>query len=180
MPIYISMLCGINVGGHKRIKMDQLRRSFEALGFEQVKTYIQSGNAVFEARAGDLDGFQGKIEKRLRDHLGVDVKVMLRTSREIENLVNLDPFEKAGRDPNVKKYVAFLYGKPGSRPELPLISAKEGIEVFLVKDLEAFSLSREVKGRYGFPNNFIEKELSVPATTRNWNTVCKVAALASS
>ena len=51
---------------------------------------------------------------------------------------------------------------------------------FKVKDLEAFSLSREVKGRYGFPNNFIEKELGVPATTRNWNTVCKVAALASS
>ncbi len=49
MPIYISMLRGINVGGHKRIKMDQLRKSFEALGFEQVRTYIQSGNVVFKA-----------------------------------------------------------------------------------------------------------------------------------
>jgi uncharacterized protein (DUF1697 family) len=176
---YVAFLRGINVGGRGVLKMQDLARMFASAGCERVKTYIQSGNAVFESRAGDLDGFQGKIEKRLRDRLGVDVKVMLRTAREIENLVNLDPFEKAGRDPKVKKYVAFLYGKPRSRPELPLISAKEGIEVFLVKNLEAFGLSREVKGRYGFPNNFIEKELGVPATTRNWNTVCKVAALAS-
>jgi len=177
--ICIALLRGINLGGHKTVKMDQLRKGFEELGFEDVKTYIQSGNVVFEARAGDLDRLHRKIEKRLCDHLGVEVKAMLRTSREIENLVSLDPFRKAGRDPRAKSYVTFLYGKPRSRPALPLKSAKEGIEVFLVKSLEAFSLSREVKGRYGFPNNFVEKELGVPATTRNWNTVCKIAAFAS-
>ncbi len=179
MTGYVAFLRGINVGGRGVLKMQELARMFASAGCEKVKTYIQSGNVVFEARAGDLDRLHRKIEKRLRDHLGVEVKVMLRTSREIENLVSLDPFERAGRDPKVKRYVAFLYGKPHSRPVLPLISAKEGIEVFLVKNLEAFSLSREVKGRYGFPNNFIEKQLGVPATTRNWNTVGKIAALAS-
>ena len=180
MARYVAFLRGINVGGRGVLKMQDLARMFATAGCEKVKTYIQSGNVVFEARAGDLERLHRKFEKRLRDRLGIAVKVMLRTSREIENLINLDPFKKAGNDPKVKRYVAFLYGKPRSKPELPLISAKEGIEVFLVRNLEAFSLSREVKGRYGFPNNFIEKELGVPATTRNWNTVGKIAALASS
>ncbi len=180
MTRYVAFLRGINVGGRGVLKMRELARMFASAGCEKVKTYIQSGNVVFETRAGDLERLQRKLEKRLRDHLGIEVKVMLRTSREIGNLVSIDPFKKAGRDPKAKRYVAFLYGEPRSKPELPLRSPKEGIEVFLVKNLEAFSLSREVKGRYGFPNNFIEKELGVPATTRNWNTVGKIAALASS
>ncbi len=177
---HVAFLRGINVGGRGVLKMQDLARMFTSAGCENVKTYIQSGNVVFEARAGDLHRPHRTIEKQLRDRLGVEVKVVLRTSREIENLMRLDPFKKAGRDPKAKRYVAFLHGTPRSKPALPLISAKEGIEVFLVKNLEAFSLSREVKGRYGFPNAFIEKELGVTATTRNWNTVGRIAALASS
>jgi uncharacterized protein (DUF1697 family) len=64
--IYVSMLRGINVGGHKRIKMDQLRASFEALGFEQVKTYIQSGNVVFKAAKSSTSQVSKRIEETLK------------------------------------------------------------------------------------------------------------------
>src|SRR5258708_13594229 len=70
MPTYISMLRGINVGGHKRIKMDQLRKSFEALGFEQVKTYIQSGNVVFSGGKLSSAGLSRKIETKILRALG--------------------------------------------------------------------------------------------------------------
>jgi len=80
MAIYISMLRGINVGGHKRIKMDQLRRSFEELAFEQVKTYIQSGNVVFKAGKISTSALSKRIEDRILKDFGFPVAVISRTS----------------------------------------------------------------------------------------------------
>src|ERR1700674_4550492 len=70
MPIYISMLRGINVGGHKPVKMDQLRKSFEALGFEQVQTYIQSGNVVFKTGKASPAVLSKKIEEKILKDFG--------------------------------------------------------------------------------------------------------------
>jgi uncharacterized protein (DUF1697 family) len=81
--IYVSMLRGINVGGHKRIKMDQLRASFQALGFEQVKTYIQSGNVVFKTGKLSPAGLSKRIEERILKDFGFPVSVISRTSDAI-------------------------------------------------------------------------------------------------
>jgi uncharacterized protein (DUF1697 family) len=83
MPIYISMLRGINVGGHKRIKMDDLRKSFEGLGFEQVKTYIQSGNVVFKAGNTSSVALGKKIEARIVSDFGFSASVIVRTGAEL-------------------------------------------------------------------------------------------------
>jgi uncharacterized protein (DUF1697 family) len=77
-------------------------------------------------------------------------------------------------DRKTKLYVSFLYRLPERQVRLPLINEKEGLEVIRMEGEEAFVISREVNGRYGFPNNFIEKELSVLATTRNWNTITRM------
>ncbi len=83
MPVYISMLRGINVGGHKRIKMDKLRASFEALGFEQVETYIQSGNAVFKTKKTSTSVLSRKIEEKILSDFGFSVSVISRSSDEM-------------------------------------------------------------------------------------------------
>ena len=171
---YVAFLRGINVGGHKLIKMEELSRIFTSLGCKNVKTYIQSGNVIFETSASDSKALTKKIEKELLDIFGYEATVFLRTMAEVEDMLDQNPFKKFKSSAKVKMYVTFLSRIPDKKPKLPLVSAKDGLEIFSIKNCEAFLLSQMVKGRFGFPNNFIEKEVGVPATTRNWNTVNKI------
>src|SRR6267378_2371043 len=94
MPIYISLLRGINVGGHRRIKMEQLRASFEKLGFEKVNTYIQSGNVVFKAATLPPSKLSRRIEERLLGDFGFPVSVVSRTIQEMATTIGNNPFLK--------------------------------------------------------------------------------------
>lgn len=99
---------------------------------------------------------------------------------EVESLLRATSFKDFEHEPDVKLYVAFLYEKPSMKPPLPLLSSKEGLEAFKMKEREVFLVSRrKTNGMYGFPNNFIEKEFGVPATTRNWSTVKKIVEVSS-
>ncbi len=172
----VAFLRAVNVGGHGILKMESLRRAFLGLGFTDVRTLLQSGNVVYTSPGDEPEAeTAGRIEACLRETLGVETTAILRTRRELEKLVRRDPFgdEAAGRD--VKKYVAFMVRKPKPGLTDPVYSAKDGLTLFSVEGREAFLLSARVNGRYGFPNPFIEARLAVAATTRNWNTVVKLA-----
>src|SRR5258708_17917811 len=108
MPTYISMLRGINVGGHKRIKMDQLRKSFEALGFEQVKTYIQSGNVVFSGGKLSSAVVSTKIEGKIFGDFCFLVSVISMTQDELERTMQQNPFVKCCGIDQTKIHVYFL------------------------------------------------------------------------
>lgn len=171
-----AFLRAVNVGGHGILKMESLRRALLGLGFSDVRTLLQSGNVLFASPGEEPEAeAAGRIEACLRDKLGVETTVLLRTKRELEKLVRRDPFgdEDAGRD--VKRYVAFLARRPGPGLDVPIVSAKDGLELFSIEGREAFLLGRRVNGRYGFPNSFVEARLGLAATTRNWNTVLKLA-----
>jgi uncharacterized protein (DUF1697 family) len=175
MDAYIAFLRGINVGGHNKIKMDDLTRLFESLALKNVATFIQSGNVVFETAAGkNADALARRIGNALQKSLGSEVPVFLRTLSEFQEMVKLDPFKAIKADAGDKKYVVFLYAEPGREPVLPLRADREGLEAFHIRKREVFVLSRNVNGRFGYPNNFIERELGVAATTRNWTTVSKL------
>jgi uncharacterized protein (DUF1697 family) len=148
------------------------------MGFENVKTLIASGNVIFDSESDNSDALEKKIKKTLSTRFNYDAIVMLRSIDEIEIIIKLDPFKKITPNPKIKFYVVFLSNEPKTLPRLPLINEKERLELLLVHKKDAFLLSSEVKnGRYGFPNNFIEDELGVSATSRNWNTVCKLLTL---
>jgi uncharacterized protein (DUF1697 family) len=138
-----------------------------------VETYIQSGNVVFRAPAGKAKIYESKISQSILQTLGLSVATIIRTFEELEKIIAENPFEKI-TEPNVKFYTFFLASKPARTHELPIISEKTGIELFSIIECDAFVISRQVKGIYGFPNNFIEKELGVSATARNMNTVCSI------
>ncbi|MGA9304741.1 MAG: DUF1697 domain-containing protein [Candidatus Sulfotelmatobacter sp.] len=171
MPIYISMLRGINVGGHKQIKMDRLRESFEALGFDKVKTYIQSGNVVFKAAKASSAGLSKNIEERILRDFGFSVSVISRTADELANTIKNNPFlNQPGIDPE-KLHVAFL-------SEAPAPSALNKLAQLTLKPDQSRGLGREVY--LYFPNGVsgsslwkhpLDGVLSVVATTRNWKTV---------
>src|SRR5580698_9510318 len=94
MPAYIAMLRGINVSGQKLIKMEQLRASFEALGFGDVKTYVQSGNVVFKSAKVSEAGLVGKIVRKILDDFGHSVSVLVRTSTELAEVLKRNPLLK--------------------------------------------------------------------------------------
>ncbi|MEI7980189.1 MAG: DUF1697 domain-containing protein [Bacteroidota bacterium] len=175
MEKYVAFLRGINVGGKNLILMSELRKLFESERLSHVETFIQSGNVSFRAAVNEPGVLKVKLEKRLETRFGHPVAVMLRTLSELKEAVSDDPFTPFISKEPVKFYVCFLEKIPHRLPELPLINAKEGLEVIRILDADVYIISREVKGRYGFPNNFIEKEFGLLSTARNWNTVQKIA-----
>src|SRR5258706_12620457 len=94
MPIYIAMLRGINVGGHKLIKMDRLRASLEALRFQQVKTCIQSGNVGFKTGKTSTAGLSKRIEERILQNFGFSVSVDSTTADEMNKMIASNPLLK--------------------------------------------------------------------------------------
>jgi len=176
---YVAFLRGINVGGKKLIKMEDLRHAVESLGLRNVSTFIQSGNVLFDTSQTNRDALTKTIEKKLLTAFGHDVPVVLQTIDELRDILRAGPFKKIKPGADVMMFVAFLAAEPDGRPKLPLRSATENLEVLAIKDRAAFILChRKKNGMFAFPNNFLEKEFKVAATSRNWNTVNRIVALA--
>jgi uncharacterized protein (DUF1697 family) len=175
---YIAFLRGINVSGQKIIKMEDLKKMLLSFGLKNVKTYIQSGNFVFESSEADVGKLIKKIGKGLLTEMGYEVPVILRTLAEMQALILSDPFKLYKPSEDEKWYVTFMAESPAQKPKLPVFSKKEDVEVFQISHHNACCISHKKNGSFGFPNLIIEKEFNVTATTRNWNTVCKITALA--
>jgi uncharacterized protein (DUF1697 family) len=173
---YIAFLRGINVGGRHLVKMENLRALFASMNFENVKTYIQSGNVIFESPETDADLLAEKIERGLKESLGFEVKTMPRTFSEIEAVLRHNPFKQT--DADAKVYICFLSAEPVAERKDSLLSLANDFEVFHFKNREMYCLIRPNNpARESFSNNFIEKRLKVSATTRNVTTVNKILLL---
>jgi uncharacterized protein (DUF1697 family) len=174
---HVAFLRAINVRGHKIVRMTDLTRAFVEAGCTGVRTIIQSGNVLFEppsAKAAALDTLRDK----LRDILGQDPGVFFRTLQRLDEIVHAPPPPGFMARTGVKRYVAFLSKSPRSKPSFPLRSLKERLEAVAMQDREVFIVSRrKPNGFYGLPNNFIEQELGVSATTRNWSTLVKIVGM---
>jgi uncharacterized protein (DUF1697 family) len=171
MPIYISLLRGINVGAHKRIKMDQLRASFEALGFEQVKTYIQSGNVIFKTIKLSPALLSERIEKRILTDFGFPVSVVSRTVDEMAKIVEGNPFlKKRSIDPD-KLHIMFLSSAPTATAlkNFAGITAAPDQSCFFGKELYLYLPNGTAES--SLMKSQLDRVLSVVTTTRNWRTV---------
>ncbi len=175
---YIAFLRGINVSGSKLIKMEDLRAMFEALKLKNVKTYIQSGNVLFDTKEADELALNKKIEKHLHKCLGYELTVVVRTQDQVAKVIKQNPFHPTVPNEEVQLYVSFLPTVPDSKLASALIALKNEYEEFIVKDREVYCLcSKKPDGTRLFSNTLIEKKLKTPATTRNWATVNKVLTL---
>ncbi len=171
MAIYVSMLRGINVGGHKRIKMDQLRKSFEALGLEQVQTYIQSGNVVFKAGKTAPSSLSAKTEKQILNDFGFSVSVVSRTADEMALTIKNNPFLKQPRIDAEKLHVMFLSEAPAPAALKKLAEVTAAPDQFRSADREIyFYLPNGVSQSVLFKSP-VDRILAVVTTTRNWRTV---------
>jgi uncharacterized protein (DUF1697 family) len=171
---YVCLLRGINVVGHKIIKMDRLRAAFEALGFADVKTYIQSGNVVFKAPAQSSEKLAKRIGEAVLSQFGFSVPAMVKTPEEVGAVIKNNPFLKEKGIDSSKLHVTFL----SHAPEKTAVKMLDAIAA----DPDRFRCSRETVylhcpngyGETKLSNNAFEKMLAVRATTRNWKTVNKL------
>ena len=177
MPAIVSMLRGVNVGGHNMIKMDALRALYESLGLRDAQTYVQSGNVVFRTQARDLALLSKKIEDGIERGFGFRPSVILRTSSELRDVIARNPFAKRdGIEPG-KLVVTFLAGDPAPDARAKLLSIKTGPEELRMDGRELYIYFPDGMGRSKLPP-LLEKALRVPGTGRNWNSVTKLLELA--
>lgn len=177
--MHVAFLRAVNVAGHASVRMAALRGAFERAGCRAVRTYIQSGNVLFDASAAELPELLPRLRAAVNRLAGGPTTVVFRTLRELASLVRSAPFQAYEEVADVKLYVALLAARPRTTPALPIELPADGLEAFALRRNDVLLISRRVRGRFGFPNSSVEKEFGVPATTRNWNTVTKLVALAS-
>lgn len=179
---YIAFLRALNVGGKNVVTMEALRGHFSALGFTDVRSYLQSGNVFFDTDRGESERslLTRHIEGRLRDALGTEVGVYLRTLPEVAALLALDPFRDVELTPEVRLCVHFTEpGLPRDLP-LPLVSPKGDVELLAATDAELCYAMRLVGGRPPDPTRFLASASGrrVPGTTRFWGTTARILAAA--
>ena len=173
---HVAFLRAINVGGTGIVRMTALQNAFSSAGCGNVRTFIASGNVIFDAH--DIDDVRPRILEKVRGLLAAEPVVVFRTMRELEALVKAAPFGALADDREVKLYVMFMTRKVTPKPKFPLMLPKEALEAIGMKKDDVLSVSRrKPNGWYGFPANWIEKELGVAATARTWSTVTKLVAL---
>jgi uncharacterized protein (DUF1697 family) len=167
----VALLRGINLGARNRVAMKDLRALIEELGGENVRTYLQSGNVVFGGRALT----EAAIAKGIRESLGVDVKVLVRTKAELAKVVRGNPFAKADLS---TLHVTFLDAAPDKARAKKLAEQTFEPDEFEVTGPEVYLRCPNGYGRSKLSNAFLEKQLGVAGTTRNWKTVTALAELA--
>jgi uncharacterized protein (DUF1697 family) len=171
MPAFIAMVRGINVGGARPLKMDVLRGLHEGLGHRNVRSYLQSGNVVFESDKVDADTHAAGIERAIKCAAGHDVAVGVWTARDLSAAVAGNPLVGRGSLDPTWLYAVFLIrpkGKPTlSGTKLPLAPGEEAVLAGGVVYLYCPNGYGETK----INNNYFERVLGARATTRNWRTV---------
>jgi len=169
---YIALLRGINVSGHKKIKMPELKTMFETLGFTNVRTYIQSGNVVFESETPEE--LESKISAKIQEIFGFEVSVICRTKVETKQVVKRNPYAEMLGFEAEKLYVTFLQNPPSEEKMEALKALSFEPEMYSVSGKEIFVYCFNGYSKTKLENSLFERKLKVISSTRNWRTINKL------
>jgi uncharacterized protein (DUF1697 family) len=172
--IYIAFLRGINVSGHKKIKMADLQSLLEDVGFQNVLTYIQSGNIVFKSAFQQPSKLENIISKTILDHYGFEVPVIVKKRSEIEGIMANNPFTDPKDIDENKVYFVLLKDKPKLEMIKSLSVRQFDNEEFVITPKCVYLKYALGAGKAKCNNNFIERKLKVDATSRNHRTLLKL------
>jgi len=178
MAVIISMLRGVNVGGHKMVKMDALCALCGSLGLRDTQTYVQSGNVIFQTEGRDLVRLRKRIEDGIEKTFGFHSDVILRTPAELRDVIARNPFaSRRGIDPK-RLTVTFLTSDPGKEAREKLLAMKAEPEELRIEGRELYIYYPNGMARPKLTWPIIEKTLKTSGTARNWNTVTKLIEMA--
>ena len=177
MARQIALLRGINVGGHKKVPMARLRELMEALGFRDVRTYVQSGNVVFTGPDAPADAVAQQLEQEIAATFGFDVSVVVRSRDELADVVAADPLRDVATDP--ARHLVVFRDSEIDLERLPAMDPADfAPEAFHVRGRELYVWAPEGVRDSRLLKALSEQRLGGTATARNWRTVEKLLALA--
>lgn len=170
---YVAFLRGINVGGHHKVSMDDLRSLLEGLGFENVVTLLNSGNVIFDTTT-DFAELEDLISERLHDKFGFPVPTAIRTADSISKLFDQNPFQDITITKDIRLYISFL--RKGAKPEMELPWTSDDHSYTIMQEMENAVLSVLDLSVSGTPDAMeaFEKFYGRNNTTRNWKTVERI------
>ena len=178
MPVLISMLRGVNVGAHNRIKMDALRAIYESLRLEEPRTYVQSGNIIFRTKEKNTVQLAKKIQSAIERACKCRSEVILRTTDELKKAIAANPFAARRDIEPGKLLVTFLATEPGREAHASLVAFKDYPEEIHLKGRELYIYFPNGAGKSKLPWSQVERLLKVTGTARNWNSVVKILEIA--
>ena len=170
MPVVISLLRGINVGGHKKIKMSDLRQLYESLGLGDVRTILQSGNVVFRTDETNLRDVKRRIEAGILDAFGFEASVILRSAKAFRDLNARQPFDDGQLSQGGKIAIVFLDDEPSEFALSDLRDSNPGRETIQAHGNELYIFYADGMAGSKLNNKRIESTLKTTASARNWNT----------
>jgi len=178
MPVLISMLRGVNVGPHNRIKMDALCALYVSLHLKDLRTYVQSGNVIFRTKEKNTAQLAKKIQAAIEREFGFSTPVILRTPDEFKRTIAANPF--AGRQgiDSAKLLVTFLASEPSAAARAQLHALKPSPEELHLVGRELYIYFPNGAGRSKLQWSALDKKLETTGTARNWNSVTKMLEIA--
>ena len=178
MPVLISLLRGVNVGGHHKVKMDDLRTLYESLGFEDVQTHINSGNILFRTGGRDLVRLRKRIEDAIENACGFRADVILRTPSDLRGVLARNPFAARPGIDGSRLAIHFLAAEPAEEARKQVRAIDCAPEELHIDGRELYIYFPNGMARPKLSMPLLEKTLKTPGTSRNWNTVRKLLEMA--
>jgi len=179
MSVQIALLRAVNVGGTAILPMADLRAAVEKAGFKEVRTFLQSGNLVFEAGPLAPAASEKKLEALCAKTFGLTGDVHVRTPKEFDAIIEANPFAKEAASDPAFVHVLFLREVPPAAAYAALKAAIRGSEIVRAGGRHAYMLYPNGMGRSKLTPAILARHLGMPGTARNWNTIRKLAALTS-
>lgn len=173
---YIVLLRGINVGGHRKVHMAELRDLLANIGFCDIKTYVQSGNVVFKVAETNVKDIEKSIQKSIIDHFGFEVLVMARTRQQLQKIFDDCPFSE---DKKINSYFAILSHVPQEDLVQKAYEKTYDDEEYSIINDCIYFYSEKGYGKAKFSLNYFERKLNVNATARNYKTMLKLLSLSA-
>jgi len=174
ITIYIALLRGINVGGHKLIRMQELKSLLTNMGLDKVKTYIQSGNVIFQSER-NAEQLEEQMEQEIRRAFGFSVIIILRTASEWEQIISSCPYPVNSLSEGESVHISLLAKEPSKECINHLLNYKSEMEQCYIKGKEIYLYLRQ-----SIRDSKLSVQLQkvgVPGTSRNWKTIKKLGTM---
>lgn len=171
---YVAFLRGINVSGHHKVPMAQLREEMTAVGFENVVTILNTGNIIFDAASGDTKKLEKIISERLEKTFGFSVPTIIRSIEIIHRLLNSDPFKDIALTKDIRLYISLLKDPSECDLVLPWTNENGSYKILAIIDDTIFSVLDLSTGKTTKGMASLEKFYGKNITTRNWNTIKRI------